>query len=89
MRALWTGDRVNFEGEYYSTHDASIYDRPEGGVPIYIAAGGPMVAKYAGRAGDGFICTSGKGAELYVDQLIPAVQEGPRRRARRSTRSTA
>ncbi|WP_324613270.1 glucose-6-phosphate dehydrogenase (coenzyme-F420) [Agromyces kandeliae] len=77
MRALWSGeDQVSFEGEYYSTHDASIYDRPDGGVPIYIAAGGPQVAKYAGRAGDGFICTSGKGAELYADQLMPAVKEG-------------
>lgn len=76
MRELWTGDRVNFEGEYYSTHDASIYDRPEGGVPVYIAAGGPTVAKYAGRAGSGFICTSGKGMELYTEQLIPAVKAG-------------
>ncbi len=67
---------MSFEGEYYSTHDASIYDRPDVPVPVYIAAGGPTVAKYAGRAGDGFICTSGKGAELYVDQLIPAVKEG-------------
>ena len=41
-----------------------------------IAHCGPQVAKYAGRAGDGFICTSGKGAELYVDQLMPAVREG-------------
>ena len=49
---------------------------PEGGIPVYIAAGGPAVAKYAGRAGDGFICTSGKGEELYKDKLIPAVQEG-------------
>jgi coenzyme F420-dependent glucose-6-phosphate dehydrogenase len=76
MRAVWTGDRVNFDGDYYSTHDASIYDRPEGGIPVYIAAGGPTVAKYAGRAGDGFICTSGKGMELYTEQLIPAVKEG-------------
>jgi coenzyme F420-dependent glucose-6-phosphate dehydrogenase len=76
MRELWVGDRVSFEGEYYSTHDASIYDVPEGGVPVYIAAGGPTVAKYAGRAGDGFICTSGKGMELYTEQLIPAVKEG-------------
>ena len=77
MRALWSdADQVSFEGEYYSTHDASIYDRPDVPVPVYIAAGGPTVAKYAGRAGDGFICTSGKGAELYVDQLIPAVKEG-------------
>ena len=35
-----------------------------------------MVARYAGRAGDGFICTSGKGRELYADDLIPAVAEG-------------
>jgi coenzyme F420-dependent glucose-6-phosphate dehydrogenase len=76
MRELWVGDRVSFEGDYYSTHDASIYDVPEGGVPVYIAAGGPTVAKYAGRAGDGFICTSGKGAALYTEQLIPAVKEG-------------
>jgi coenzyme F420-dependent glucose-6-phosphate dehydrogenase len=45
-------------------------------VPVYIAAGGPQVAKYAGRAGDGFICTSGKGMELYADKLLPAVAEG-------------
>jgi coenzyme F420-dependent glucose-6-phosphate dehydrogenase len=76
MRELWTDDRVNFAGEYYQTVDASIYDRPETPVPVYIAAGGPMVARYAGRAGDGFICTSGKGAALYRDELLPAVAEG-------------
>jgi coenzyme F420-dependent glucose-6-phosphate dehydrogenase len=75
-RELWLGDRVDFEGEYYHTKGASIYDVPEGGIPIYIAAGGPQVAKYAGRAGDGFICTSGKGEELYKDKLIPAMREG-------------
>jgi coenzyme F420-dependent glucose-6-phosphate dehydrogenase len=45
-------------------------------VPVYIAAGGPQVARYAGRAGDGFICTSGKGMELYEEKLLPAVAEG-------------
>jgi len=76
MRELWAGERVTFEGDYYQTHDATVYDRPESPVPIYIAAGGPVVARYAGRSGDGFICTSGKGPELYRDKLIPAVEEG-------------
>lgn len=76
MRKLWSGERVSFDGDYYSTHDASIYDVPDGGIPIYIAAGGPTMAKYAGRAGDGIIVTSGKGRELYVDQLVPAMKEG-------------
>jgi coenzyme F420-dependent glucose-6-phosphate dehydrogenase len=76
IRRLWSEERVNFEGEYYRTHDATIYDRPEQPVPIYVAAGGPLVARYAGRAGDGFICTSGKGRELYENKLLPAVDEG-------------
>ncbi|MGV0906472.1 glucose-6-phosphate dehydrogenase (coenzyme-F420) [Mycobacterium novum] len=76
MRELWRGDRVDFDGDYYTLKGASIYDVPDGGVPVYIAAGGPTVAKYAGRAGDGFICTSGKGEELYTEKLMPAVGEG-------------
>lgn len=76
MRQLWKGDEVTFDGDYYRTDSASIYDVPEGGVPVYVAAAGPTVAKYAGRMGDGFICTSGKGMGLYTDQLLPAVREG-------------
>jgi coenzyme F420-dependent glucose-6-phosphate dehydrogenase len=76
MRELWAGERVTFDGDYYRTVDATIYDRPEGGVPIWVAAGGPQMAKYAGRVGDGFICTSGKGMDLYTDKLLPAVDEG-------------
>ncbi|MEO8093329.1 MAG: glucose-6-phosphate dehydrogenase (coenzyme-F420) [Pseudolysinimonas sp.] len=82
MRELWTKDRVSFEGEYYTTVEASIYDRPETPIPVYIAAGGPVVARYAGRAGDGFICTSGKGMSLYTDDLIPAVKEGAEQASR-------
>jgi coenzyme F420-dependent glucose-6-phosphate dehydrogenase len=76
IRQLWREDRVSFEGEFYRTVNATIYDKPTEPVPIYIAAGGPLNAKYAGRAGDGFICTSGKGAGLYVDELLPNVAVG-------------
>jgi coenzyme F420-dependent glucose-6-phosphate dehydrogenase len=76
MRRLWREERVTFEGEFYKTTNATVYDRPVEEIPIYIAAGGPVVAKYAGRAGDGFICTSGKGMELYTEKLIPAVEQG-------------
>jgi coenzyme F420-dependent glucose-6-phosphate dehydrogenase len=76
MRELWTSEDVSFKGEYYTTVGATIYDKPEQPVPVYVAAGGPVVAKYAGRSADGFICTSGKGVELYRDQLVPAVDEG-------------
>jgi coenzyme F420-dependent glucose-6-phosphate dehydrogenase len=46
---------VDFEGTYFRTHEATIYDKPEKPLPIYIAASGPAAARLAGRLGDGFI----------------------------------
>jgi len=82
IRLLLSKDFVTFEGQYYRTRNATIYDRPEQPIPIYISAGGPVAAKFAGRAGDGFICTSGKGDELYRDKLLPAVEEGAKEAGR-------
>jgi coenzyme F420-dependent glucose-6-phosphate dehydrogenase len=75
LRLLWTEERVSFEGEWYRTDRATIYDRPETPVPILVAASGPLAAKLAGRAGEGFICTSGKKPELY-GELLDALEEG-------------
>ena len=82
MRQLWKDERVTFEGDYYKTQSATIYDSPEGGVPIYVAAGGPQMARYAGSASDGLICTSGKGDALYREQLLPSFEEGASRAKR-------
>jgi coenzyme F420-dependent glucose-6-phosphate dehydrogenase len=76
LRKLWTEERVSFEGQYYKTVAATIYDRPAEPVPIYVAAAGALVAKYAGRSGDGFICTSGKAPALYTETLLPNLEAG-------------
>jgi coenzyme F420-dependent glucose-6-phosphate dehydrogenase len=76
IRRLWSEERINFAGQYYRTVNATIYDRPAQPVPIYIAAAGPVLAKFAGERGDGFICTSGKAPELYRDTLLPNVAAG-------------
>jgi coenzyme F420-dependent glucose-6-phosphate dehydrogenase len=73
---------VDFDGTYYRTHEATVYDKPDQPVPIYIAASGPAAARLAGRIGDGFICTSGKGAELYTETLLPALAEGAEKAGR-------
>ena len=76
MRKLLSEDRVTFDGQYYQTENATIYDRPDDPVLIYVAGAGPQIAKYAGRAADGFICTSGKAPELYSETLLPNVAAG-------------
>ncbi len=82
MQRLLSEDRVTFDGEYYRTHNATIYDRPDESVPLYVAASGPAAAKLAGRVADGFICTSGKAPELYSETLIPALNEGAEKAGR-------
>jgi len=78
IQTLLREDRVTFNGTYYRTRNATIYDRPATPIPIYVAAAGASAARLAGRVADGLICTSGKGMELYSDTLLPAVMEGAR-----------
>ena len=75
INKLWTEDRVTFEGQFYRTDRATIYDKPKQKVPIWIAASGPLAAAMAGQIAEGFICTSGKNPQLYVD-LLGKVEEG-------------
>ncbi|MDQ2737609.1 MAG: glucose-6-phosphate dehydrogenase (coenzyme-F420) [Actinomycetota bacterium] len=76
IQQLWREDRVSFEGTYYQTDKATIYDKPENPVPLYIGASGPAATRLAGRIADGFITTSGKADTLYRDTLLPALAEG-------------
>ena len=76
IRRLWSEERVTFDGAFFQTRNATIYDRPAEMPPIYVAGAGPLMAKHAGRLAEGFICTSGKGLELYRDTLLPGVASG-------------
>jgi coenzyme F420-dependent glucose-6-phosphate dehydrogenase len=82
MRRLWTDDFVTFEGEYYHTRDVTLYDKPENGrVPVYVGTAGEQTSRWAGRVAEGFICTSGKGMDLY-DKLLAALREGAEKAGR-------
>jgi coenzyme F420-dependent glucose-6-phosphate dehydrogenase len=76
IRQLWTEERVTFEGQYYRTVKATVYDRPHQPVPLWLAASGPAATRFAGRQADGWITTSGKDPDLYTGTLMPAIAEG-------------
>jgi coenzyme F420-dependent glucose-6-phosphate dehydrogenase len=66
VRLLWTDE----------TENATLYDRPDQPIPIYVAAHGAVMAKFVGRNADGFICTSGKPPEFYNETLLPNLAQG-------------
>ena len=81
INKLWTEDRVTWEGQFYRTESATIYDKPKRKVPIWVAASGPLAAAMAGQIADGFIVTSGKAPTLYTE-LSGKVAEGLQRSGR-------
>ena len=82
IRTLWREDFVTFAGEHFQTRDVTLFDKPSSPIPIYVGAGGEVVARFAGRAADGIIVTSGKGMDLYREKLLPAFAEGAEKAGR-------
>ncbi len=57
IRALPTGDLVTHRGDYFEVDSARIWDLPDGGVPIAVAAGGPKAVATFGPLADHLVAT--------------------------------
>src|SRR4051812_3837278 len=69
IRALWTGEKVTHKGEYYETHQAKLYTRPEELIPIIVSSLVANSAQFAGERGDGLITVGGQEPDLYREML--------------------
>jgi G6PDH family F420-dependent oxidoreductase len=58
MRLLWQGGEQTHRGKHYTVDHAEIFDIPDAGVPVYVAAAAKQSAELAARIGDGLISTS-------------------------------
>lgn len=69
MHRLLDGEKVDFEGIYYTADKAKLYSPPVSRVPILMAAGGPKSAAFAGSHADGLI-TSVKDPAVTLERII-------------------
>lgn len=72
MRRLLDGEKLTFDGEYYTTDRARLYSPPIGEVPIYMAAGGPKSAALAARKAQGIITSVKAPADTFERVIGPA-----------------
>ncbi|KAA3637880.1 MAG: TIGR03557 family F420-dependent LLM class oxidoreductase [Armatimonadetes bacterium] len=74
MRRLLDGEKLTYEGEWYTTDRAKLYSPPVHNLPIFMAAGGPKSAALAATKAEGII-TSVKQPEDSFERVInPALQ---------------
>lgn len=57
IRALLSGDRLHYLGDFFQVPDAVLWDRPREGVPIGVAVSGPDSCELAGLYADVMIAT--------------------------------
>lgn len=74
IHRLLGGEKLDFDGEYYTTDKARLYSPPSHGVPVLMAAGGPKSAAFAGANSDGLI-TSVKVPAETVETVIEPFQK--------------
>jgi len=55
MRLLWTGENIDFEGEYYRAVNARLYTLPQEPPPVYVSGFAPQSTELAAEIADGFV----------------------------------
>jgi coenzyme F420-dependent glucose-6-phosphate dehydrogenase len=74
MHGLFAGEKLDVAGKYYTAHTAKLYSPPVGRLPIWMAAGGPKSATFAGRHAEGLI-TSVKEPSETLERVISPYRE--------------
>ena len=75
IRKLWTGDWVDFKGNYYWVRDSKLYTKPSNHIPLYLAGIGKQSARLAGEESDRFV-TNELDIGVIRDKLFSALKEG-------------
>jgi coenzyme F420-dependent glucose-6-phosphate dehydrogenase len=87
IRRLWTEDFVSFQGEYYRTRNATVYDRPDDPVPLYVAASGPAAARLAGASATASSAPRARASSSTATRSCRPSAKAPTRPAATTTRS--
>jgi coenzyme F420-dependent glucose-6-phosphate dehydrogenase len=54
MRALWTGETVDHDGDFYEVENARLFDPPADAPPVIVSGFGDDAVRLAARIGDGY-----------------------------------
>jgi len=64
-RTAMRGEKLNFEGKFFSAHNFKMAFKPSGrSIPIYVAAFGPKMTRLAGRISDGVLINMANPTEI-------------------------
>lgn len=75
MKALWSGDKVTWQGDTHRLSGAQLSSGPHS-IPIWISSRGPLLLKLAGREADGILLTVKPDLEASFEIASSAPRSG-------------
>ena len=76
IREMWTGDVVDFKGDFYTVENARLYDPPQADLPLIVSGFNPNAVEMAAEIGDG-LWSHGTDRSL-IDHYIECGGSGPK-----------
>ena len=76
VRALWTGENVNFNGDFFKAENLQLGFKLKQKIPIYIAGLSPEILEFAGKVGDGALLSPALATVETTRRMISSVNAG-------------
>lgn len=88
VRRVWSGEKVDFHGEFFRVSDLQLGFRPAARIPLFIASLSPMTQRYAGSTADGVILSPSLSTVERTEAMVGNVKIGEEKAARRVERAS-
>jgi 5,10-methylenetetrahydromethanopterin reductase len=88
VRTVWSGTRVNFDGEFFKVKDLELGFKVTHRIPIFIASLSPMTQKYAGESADGVILSPSLATVERTEAMVKNVSAGEVSKGRKIERGS-
>ena len=76
VRALWSGNNVNFRGEFFQAENLQLGFKIQSSIPIYIAGLSTELLELAGRVGDGALLSPALATVETTRKMSSSVKSG-------------
>lgn len=86
IRTLWMNEFIDYEGKYYRLRKANLYTKPKSKIPVFMVASGKKSGYVAGYYADGVVVSARVFEQVFLTEVLPALEKGARDAGRDPTR---
>jgi 5,10-methylenetetrahydromethanopterin reductase len=76
VKAVWKGEKVDFDGEFFHVHNLTIGFETKVRVPIFIASLSPRTQEFAAKVADGVILSPALSTAHGTERMVANVKKG-------------